>query len=697
MNLFKLVGSIFVDNEEANKSISKTEKKAEGLGSKFIKGMGTVAKWGAALTGAAVAGAAALTNTAMSAAETTDRIDKLSAKIGISKQSFQEWDYIMAQNGMDVEKLQVGVKTLVQQMEAASKGTETATDAFKALDVSFQNADGSLRSQEEVMYDAIIALANMGESAERARLATVLFGKAGVEMAPMLNSGAEGIKELKERAHELGLVLSDEAVTAGVVLGDTMDDVKKSFGALGTQLGVIFMPIVQQVLDYMLEKLPSIQAKAQEVIPKIGAFLQDVLDKGMALVEWFTELDKGTQILIASLVTFVSMSGTIIPAIDKIKTGVLSLKTAMLGASGEAGGLAAAVGGLSAPVIAVAVAIGALIAAFVTLWTTSEDFRDSITSTIDGIVSRFEGFEKSVVNKINSLGFNFKSVADIIKAVWLGLCEFLAPVFEVYFAFVSDVISAGLDTILGFVDFFVAVFKGDWEGMLDAVIDIVMGWLSYFTAIWNMICGVAEKAVEGLAPLVQAGFERIKANIERVLNNAKLLVFGIFEGMKNGIKTRIEGAFNIVKTVVDKIKGLFDFDFKIPKIKLPHFKITPDGWDLGDLLEGIKPNLSVEWYAKGAVLNQPTLFGVNPITGAAMAGGEAGPEAVAPIDVLQKYIAEAVGNQNTEMIEVLYMILEAIIALDNNMGGKLRGAIKGLALRYDRREVARMVEDVRYC
>ena len=161
IEIFKLMGSILVNNDAANESISKTDEKAEGLGSKFVKGVGTAAKWGAAIAGAAVAGGTALLGMATKSAEVTDRIDKLSNKIGISKQGFQEWDYIMGQNGMDVEKLQVGVKTLVSQMDAASSGSKNATEAFNKLGLAWQDGNGKLKNQEVMMNEAMLALAGM--------------------------------------------------------------------------------------------------------------------------------------------------------------------------------------------------------------------------------------------------------------------------------------------------------------------------------------------------------------------------------------------------------------------------------------------------------------------------------------------------------------------------------------------------------
>lgn len=279
------MGTVLVDNSKANESISKTGKEADSLSTKIGNGLKTVAGIGAAVGGAVAAGAAALYGMAMKSAETTDRIDKLSNKIGISKTAFQEWDYVLGQNGMDVEKLQVGVKTLTAQMDAVAKGNKNAAENFEKLGLSVTDANGKLKSQEQMTNETIMALANMENGTEKARLATELFGKAGIEMMPMLNNGAEGITELKDRAHELGLVMSDEAVTAGVVLGDTMDDVKKSFGQVVTTIGVQVMPIIQKLLEWVLTNMPQIQS----FISKAFGVISQVVGTAVSVIEWLID------------------------------------------------------------------------------------------------------------------------------------------------------------------------------------------------------------------------------------------------------------------------------------------------------------------------------------------------------------------------------------------------------------------------
>ena len=281
MEIFKLVGSIFIDSEEANKSISKTDEKASGLGATLVNGAKTAGKFALGLGTAAAAGATALVGLANNAAGTADEIDKMSQKMGISKEGFQEWRYVMGQNGMDISTLNTGMKTLVNQMESAANGSASASSYFEQLGISIYDSNGKLKDQETMLNETIYALADVEDATMKSALATDLFGKAGTEMLPMLNSGSEGMQDLTQRAHELGLVMSDEGVTAGVVLGDTMDDVKQSFGMLATEIGVQVMPIIQKLLDWVIAHMPQIKAFVGEAF----TFISQVVSMAMVLIE----------------------------------------------------------------------------------------------------------------------------------------------------------------------------------------------------------------------------------------------------------------------------------------------------------------------------------------------------------------------------------------------------------------------------
>lgn len=116
-----------------------------------------------------------------------------------------------------------------------------------------------------------------------------------------------------------------------------------------------------------------------------------------------------------------------------------------------------------------------------------------------------------------------------------------------------------------------------------------------------------------------------------------------FNSIKTGIANAINTAKNGVKTAVDKMKGFFNFSWKLPKIKLPHFSVSGSKNPIDWLSQGV-PKISVEWYKNGGIMTNPTIFGFNSRTNSAMVGGEAGPEAILPISNLRQYVREEMAN-----------------------------------------------------
>lgn len=279
MEIFKLFGSIMVNSSEAEKSISNTGEKAENLAAKLGKGITTAAKWGATIAAGATVAGGAMLGIANKSAEAADEIDKMSQKIGVSKEAYQEWKYAMGQSGVDIGVMQNGVKTLTSLMDKAKDGTDSAKETFDQLGVSIYDGSGALKSQEAMMRETIMALADMEDSTERAKLSTELFGRAGTELEPLLNSGSAGIQELMDRAHDLGLVMSDDAVSAGVKFGDTLADVKDSLGMIGTTIGVSVMPVIQTLLDWVISHMP-------EILDTVNGVIDGIKD-GVAVLQAF--------------------------------------------------------------------------------------------------------------------------------------------------------------------------------------------------------------------------------------------------------------------------------------------------------------------------------------------------------------------------------------------------------------------------
>lgn len=485
LEIFKLMGSIYVDNDKANESIAKTDKNAQGVGKTLLKGVGTAAKWGAGIATAAGAGAAALTGVAMKSSGVADNIDKMSQKIGISKQGFQEWSYIMGQNGMDVDKLQVGMKTLVTQMDMASEGNKNAIDTFDKLSLSWEDGSGKLKSQEEMMNEALYSLAEMENGTEKARIATELFGKSGVEMMPMLNGGAKGMEDLKNRAHDLGLVLSDDTVNAGVVLGDTMDDVKDSLGMLGTKIGGSLMPILQTVLDVILANLPMIQGLFESLSPIIADLFEKLLPPLMQLAETLFPV-------------ILELIETLLPIFMEIVDMVLPIFTELLNMLLPP--LVEIVQVLLPPLLEIVKALMPILNLIMeVLKPIIELFTSLISPIIDLVMTAITPLVEMLTGLITTV---LKPIMPIIKAV----ANVLSSVLGTAFKDLAPIIDNIMGIFGGLIDFISGVFTGNWEKAFGGLKDIVK---NIFDALINIVKTPINWIIKGLNAFI-GGLNKLK-------------------------------------------------------------------------------------------------------------------------------------------------------------------------------------------
>ncbi len=225
------------------------------------------------LAAAATTAAVTVYGMAQKTAEAGDRVDKLSQKIGMGRVAFQEWDYIMSQNGGNVESLKMGYKTLASQMEMVTKGNKDSIEYFKKLGVSVKDNTGHLKSQDEVFNDTIRALQNIKNPTEKAIIGQKLLGKSFLEMKPLLNQSAKSIDELRQKAHDYGMIMSDDTVDAAVVFTDSMDTLNRSIQGIGYQIGAGFIPIVQQLVNKVQANMPAIKAVALDAAGKLNTVI----------------------------------------------------------------------------------------------------------------------------------------------------------------------------------------------------------------------------------------------------------------------------------------------------------------------------------------------------------------------------------------------------------------------------------------
>jgi|GEM_PF-2253620 hypothetical protein len=342
MNRFK--SSLASVAEAASDSDSKWNK----LGGTLKAVSATLAATSTAITTVAVAAGKAIFDMAMETTQAGDEVDKMSQRLGLSREGYQKWNYAMKQSGIDINSTRAGMKNLTNLLDDASKGSKTATEMFTRLGYSLNDIQG--KSQEEIFEMSIRALQNMSSETERAALANDLFGRSGQEMLPLLNTTAEATQQLLDRASRLGFVMSDEAVSAAVVFGDSLDDLKSAFAGVKNSIMGDLLPGFNLVVEGLIglltggenarEKIKTGVAETidsvREVLPQIKEVLLTIIDVAaevipeivQAIVSFIVEnlpeiLKTGTEILL-------KLIGGILQAIPEITKQLPAVVTAIV-------------------------------------------------------------------------------------------------------------------------------------------------------------------------------------------------------------------------------------------------------------------------------------------------------------------------------------------------------------------------------
>lgn len=189
-----------------------------------------------------------------------------------------------------------------------------------------------------------------------------------------------------------------------------------------------------------------------------------------------------------------------------------------------------------------------------------------------------------------------------------------------------------------------------WNAILSFLSNLWASISSTAVSVWNGISSSISGVVNKISSVISTVFNTIKSVITNVWNGIKNTTASVWNGIKSAIETPLNKAKSIVKSVIDAIKGFFNFNISWPHIPMPHFSITPRGWGVGDLLKGKIPKLGIDWYAKAMdqprILDGAQIFGT--MGGKLLGGGEAGQEVLYGRTQLMRDISTAVQEAKSE-------------------------------------------------
>jgi hypothetical protein len=187
------------------------------------------------------------------AINTADEMGKMAQKVGVSTEELSTLSHVADLSGTSLETLSTGLRQLNKSASDAASGTGEARHALAAMGIDLQDTSGRMRSTSDLFKDIATKFSKMEDGADKTAIAMKVFGRAGAELVPMLNSGAAGIEEMQKRARELGLEISTETAMAAAYFNDQLTDLKATSQGFIRSVMTDMLPGLNRIVERMRE------------------------------------------------------------------------------------------------------------------------------------------------------------------------------------------------------------------------------------------------------------------------------------------------------------------------------------------------------------------------------------------------------------------------------------------------------------
>ena len=500
---------------KATQSIDKftknVGKQLDKVGDSFIKTGTNISKFVSVPLTGLIAGMGAL---AISTAQAAKDLDSLSTITGISTDMLQEYELIATKATVPTDALANATSSLTRRLRDVSEDGAGASDVLKQLGISLKDASGEFKTAGQLSEEAIFALADLGGGIEASALGVQLFGRQWENVTQIVDLGKDQIQALKQEAHDLGLVMSEDAVKSSAEFGIAIDTLKLRFTALKNQIGTALAPMLTDTL------LPIIENKIMPAIGRFADFIKQLIDR-------FNGLSTSTKTIIASITGIAIALGPTLVALG----GLLKL-------------LPLIAAGFTALVSPVGIAIGAIVAGAVLIVKNWDEIKEYFTT--GGGSEMFENVKSLALNLWDSLKSIFTNIRDVVLDVWERMGSGIVKSFQRSFDIVISIISFTAKTFDNFLNifraenigsalnemkvFFVDAFNGIKDIVLKVVAQMTQGVANFFRFLkLNSLADTMEEWADSLVPVVEkkkeltvATEKDTKANIENVASIDKV-------------------------------------------------------------------------------------------------------------------------------------------------------------------------------
>jgi hypothetical protein len=275
----------------AGSVVAKLKLVDDGFGAKIGDASSATAKFQKGLMAAGAAAVAIGTTVAtltQQAADYTDKLGKMAQQIGMTTEQLSSYSLAASLSDISTEEFGKSVSLLSRKMVDAASGNEEATKSFAQLGISVKNANGSLKTSDQVLEEIADKFAGAKDSATKTALAMDLMGRSGASMIPLLNGGAKEIQNIRTEAQRMGLVFSQDAFKAAEQFNDAQTRIGQSLIGLRQQIGQTIISLVNQtgvfdVISQSIQRLTGWWMSLSESSREAGLATAGVIAVGLAV------------------------------------------------------------------------------------------------------------------------------------------------------------------------------------------------------------------------------------------------------------------------------------------------------------------------------------------------------------------------------------------------------------------------------
>lgn len=584
MNLFDLVAVLTLNKGNYEQGLGEAEEEATSFSSKVKSGLTTASKVGAATLGALGAGATAVTkkmlDTSSATASLGDHIDKQSQKIGMSAKAYQEWDFILTHNGASVDSLQASMKTLSTQAEKNA-------DEFQALGISQKDIENS--SPEELFERVVKSLQNMEAGTERTAIASKLLGRGATELAPVLNSTSDEIESMRKQAHDLGKVLSDDAVKSGAAYEDSLYNLQSAMGGIKNQMAGELLPSIVSVMDGLTgvlsgdsgavgkisEGVTNLMSKIAEAIPRFAEIATNLITTfGQALTQNMPALTKSAVTIIKALVKAITDNLPMI--IDMGIEVIMALIDGLLEA------LPQLINGLITLVVKVVEKLPTIIMALI------RAIPKIIKSLIEGLITAIPQIIQGLIQLVLEL---VEHIPEIISELIQAIPEIISMIINGFLSNIPQLVTGAIQLVVGIVTHLPEIIAG----LIAAIPQIISSILSAFGPLGGLLGDLFGGALEVAGNVLGELGEIAKGVFDWIgtlMTDPAQALMDAFDGIKNyavkvfeSIKQIVGGIFELIENANDAEKARDEKERSkaLLKQKLTEAKMQGD-WDMANMI-----------------------------------------------------------------------------------------------------------------